>query len=677
MRSSGVGRAVPNPPGRFGTRRAAFARMAFVTMIAGAGPARAADDPSRDLVVMKQFLVEATRLDKHPWLYVSFADREFLSRCDGSSTRQMSDIIEDVIAIEKEIVPQAYLPPLAVPVSIIMFNYEPPKVVAALVPGPIRDIPPPNFGPLTQYLQWTGGATGAADADTSCSVANHWGYYGEPRGLGRGLGLLAHLRQCAPALPPWFVCALMGPDSMNRYIPFRAKDGPGLILPAASWTSQAEADRLIAEAKKSNTLPKLPPIEELFRLGGPGGANSSAARPAPILMAEAALFMRWCLFSGSARSHVHVGGATPFINGQGSLTVPERRGPARDAGERADGALRDAEGNAGFDVRSAFAKFVERSRTEPVTEALFRECFGFGFAEMQTRLSRYLVEAVRGPIEFGFQQNDQWPPFYTHSGVRKATSDEIGRILGDWLRMKGDLLRAGNPELGSQYLHAAGQILERAYREDNGLPPDADPAAPAGQPARTDRNASYGPATVMPPVIVKADRIHEPKLLAVYGMYAYDTGDLAKAREFLQAAANTGVVRPAAYIDLAQLNFNEAQAHPASAGRRFSAQQTSAVLTPLFTSQRQATLTAEGYGLIAQAWSRAVAKPSPANLAVLDQGISLYPFDAALNLSVARVYAQWGYAAEAQALVERGAKFGNDKIATELLDLKTPPGDLR
>jgi len=47
----------------------------------------------------------------------------------------------------------------------------------------------------------------------------------------------------------------------------------------------------------------------------------------------------------------------------------------------------------------------------------------------------------------------------------------------------------------------------------------------------------------MKPFVVSASRLHDPELLAVYGLYEHDTGDDGKAREFLEAAAKAGAVR--------------------------------------------------------------------------------------------------------------------------------------
>ena len=52
------------------------------------------------------------------------------------------------------------------------------------------------------------------------------------------------------------------------------------------------------------------------------------------------------------------------------------------------------------------------------------------------------------------------------------------------------------------------------------------------------------------------------------------------------------------------MRFAEAAAKPAETQARFSAEQTVAVLTPLFTARTQTPPLAEVYELIAEAWAR-------------------------------------------------------------------------
>ena len=59
----------------------------------------------------------------------------------------------------------------------------------------------------------------------------------------------------------------------------------------------------------------------------------------------------------------------------------------------------------------------------------------------------------------------------------------------------------------------------------------------------------------MKPFVVAASHIHDPALLAVFGLYEHDVGNVGQARELLEAASANGAVRPRAYVALAKLLF--------------------------------------------------------------------------------------------------------------------------
>jgi len=196
--------------------------------------------------------------------------------------------------------------------------------------------------------------------------------------------------------------------------------------------------------------------------------------------------------------------------------------------------------------------------------------------------------------------------------------------------MQGDDLRTSDPALCQVYLEQAGKTLHGSY--------------------------------------AKGER--DPRLLAVLGLCDYDVGAKAEARSMLAAATDAGVARPAAYLDLAHLILEEARAHPAAANGKFSAEQTAAILKPLFAVRQRTRLEARGYLLIAEAWKESADRPLPAHLAALDEGIRLYPFDSELCASAAKVYAQWGYPAGAETLIEQGLKSADEKAARQLQDLR-------
>lgn len=345
---------------------------AFLISLAAIERVAAAEVPSPDVIVMRQMIVEATQDDPHPglfgipnvWLYVAVPDCEILSRCDSEQTVAVARHIGDSLALNKGFVPDGYLAPLAVPLSFIMFDHAPTKTMEAVIPSSDDWAPSSaNFGryfPRTHSLE---GGTNTADADTHCTVQNRGGERWLWAGGGsRGpipTGSLFQLGRCAPALPLWYRYGFDGPCGLLRMIGL----DEGMIVATAVWISEEDTDAILAAAKKTNTLPALPPIGELFRPPEPAERGSAATRPSPAWMAEAALFLRWGLFG-----------------------EPEK-GPSH---------------------QRAFATFVERSRVERITEAAFRECFGFGYGEMQSRLGRYLLEAAKEPICVDYRSIAHW-----------------------------------------------------------------------------------------------------------------------------------------------------------------------------------------------------------------------------------------------------------------------------
>ena len=63
-------------------------------------------------------------------------------------------------------------------------------------------------------------------------------------------------------------------------------------------------------------------------------------------------------------------------------------------------------------------------------------------------------------------------------------------------------------------------------------------------------------------------------------------------------------------------------------------------------------------------------KPLIANLAVLNEGTLLYPFDTDLCLAATNAYAKWGFTAEAKALVDRSLKATDNDERGKVRDMK-------
>ncbi len=269
-----------------------------------------------------------------------------------------------------------------------------------------------------------------------------------------------------------------------------------------------------------------------------------------------------------------------------------------------------------------FLRFVNRIQREPLTEELFKDCFQKTYAQMLFVLrsySEWTRHKVVG-VKAGKGQKIPYPP---EAVVREATQAEIGRIKGDALALAGKAAEART-------------ALVTAYR-------------------RGER---------------------EPALLASLGLAELAAGDQARARKFLEAAVAGRAVRPRAHLELARLRLTDGLAKPGSELGKLSTAQTAHVLEPLFTARDQPPSLPEVYELMAEAWARSAFPPKDAHLAALEQGVKLFPRNAALIYQAAELRAKHGFAAEAHSLVRLGLRVAPDALTRtkfEQLQANLPP----
>lgn len=273
-------------------------------------------------------------------------------------------------------------------------------------------------------------------------------------------------------------------------------------------------------------------------------------------------------------------------------------------------------------LQKSLLTFLRRLGGQPPTEALFQECFGKSYKDMQMEIRSHAdftrYKAVQLRLKKGERMPEPPPPEF-----REATDAEIGRIKGDALRLAGN--RA-----------AAREALIAPY--------------------------------------VRGER--DPALLAAIGLNEAATGDHARARKFLEAATKTEVVRPRAYIELARLRLQEAQAAPAGPNSLLSGDQVAAVLRPLFVARNQPPPLVELYETVAAAWSHSSVAPSAANLGLIDEGVRRFYQRPTWVLQAASLKAQFGYSRDAAALADLGLKVTLDpalRTRFEALKQSLPP----
>lgn len=278
--------------------------------------------------------------------------------------------------------------------------------------------------------------------------------------------------------------------------------------------------------------------------------------------------------------------------------------------------------------RNALWKFVARSAAGAVSEALFTECFGFDYAAARTRLNAYLATATKKDAVFRLDRSARLAPF----SLADATDAQIARIKGDWERMEVPYVRKLSPALAPKYLELARRTLRRAYDRD----------------------------------------YREPGLLAVMGLAEVDAGDDASARGFLESAAALGPIRPRASYELARLRLAALRAQAATPEERLNATDAASVLHPLFAARAGEPPLPEVYELIADVWALCAHPPTRGHLAVLDEGVRLFPRRGALALRTAELYLTHGFRAEAGLLIELAQRTSDDEDSlTRLARLRT------
>jgi hypothetical protein len=232
---------------------------------------------------------------------------------------------------------------------------------------------------------------------------------------------------------------------------------------------------------------------------------------------------------------------------------------------------------------SAFLTFTRRLRTEPLTEKLFQECFGMNYAAGVQAL-RVHVENTRSKVHgVKVDKGEKLPPAPPVE-VRSATLLEIARLKA--------------------HAYAAGGQLDRAREE-----------------------------------LILAYRRGErsPDLVAELGTVEHALGQRDRAAHYLALAVSAKTARTRAYLTLAQLRLEDRLAKPQGAGGKLSYEQLLGVLEPLILARAQAPRSPEVYTLFADAWAKTAATPSAQHLALVDEGVKLFPDDTALREARARL----------------------------------------
>jgi len=271
--------------------------------------------------------------------------------------------------------------------------------------------------------------------------------------------------------------------------------------------------------------------------------------------------------------------------------------------------------------QKAFTQFVVRAAQAPVTEAVFKDCFGMSYNAMLLQLRSYIDSANYQSIEFSAKKGQKIPQ---PPGVvlREATPAEIGRIKGGAFELAGHKDRA-HLELIAPY--------------------------------------------------IRGER--DPRLLAALGLGERTAGHDDRARKFLEAAVAAKVVWPRAYLELARYRYADALARP-GANDRFSAAQSDGVIALLLSARAQPPPMPEVYELAADTWVRSATPPARDRVGLVIEGARLFPGRLKLVYEAAALCAQAGVLDVAHRFADYGIEVAPDaKTKTHFQELKAglPP----
>lgn len=267
----------------------------------------------------------------------------------------------------------------------------------------------------------------------------------------------------------------------------------------------------------------------------------------------------------------------------------------------------------------AYMDFARRSTKEPVTEALFKECFGKTYKQMALELRSYTeFTDYKGTVYKPTNKKETVFGVVPAIAVRPATDGEIGRIKGETMRLGGQ-----------------------------------------DEAARTEFVYAY----------LRGNR--DPELLGSLGLMARQRHDDARAKTYLEAVAEAPatIPRPRAYLELARLRY--AQIQSANGNRPLNEQQLIEVFTPLFAAHALPQQLAENYLEIAKMWKHTTYIPKRDHLAVLEKGMRLFPRNGNMAVATADLLITYGYKADAAAIVQRTLDSTDDpKLKAHMEELR-------
>jgi hypothetical protein len=168
--------------------------------------------------------------------------------------------------------------------------------------------------------------------------------------------------------------------------------------------------------------------------------------------------------------------------------------------------------------RTRFLSFVARSSHEPLSEPMFRSCFGTGFTGVQEQLQEFARHAIRqSTILDGLRLTP-----LGNLRIRDATPSEVATLKGGAERIETNYVRTTQPDYETDYLVETRRTFHRAY----------------------DKGA------------------RDPELIAAMGLCEAEAGAADSARVYLTEAVRNHVARPRVFVELARLGLDAPHGAP-------------------------------------------------------------------------------------------------------------------
>jgi hypothetical protein len=241
-----------------------------------------------------------------------------------------------------------------------------------------------------------------------------------------------------------------------------------------------------------------------------------------------------------------------------------------------------------------------------LTEPMLQKHLGLDYREMAARLNDYLPKEVVSSIDLRVDNlKPEWKLEF-----RNATRTEIARIEGDWER-----LALGNVK--RQYVDSASNYI------------------------KTMLTQTYEAGS------------HDPRLLAVIGLFERNSGDTDQAKIFLASAAQADVVGPRVYTELARIRFGEVSHID---GSPLSAADTQYVIEPLEAGSKQWPPQHGNYALALKVFGNTELILGDRERELLESGLSLFPTDLGLLYDIASLSIFQNDRSKNAALADRGLR---------------------